>query len=177
MHYFEGFGFYGTTSLFTPWVKEGECSVAGFSYGAQSALEYVMQAKRRIQYLQLISPAFFNDKEDAFMQAQLKAFEKNQAAYMKRFYANAAYPANVAAFSPYIDKSVDVASLKALLSYRWEPQKLEALKQKGVVVEVFIGGKDKIVDAGAACDFFAQSALCYYFKEAGHLLRSKDDGI
>ena len=177
MHYFEGFGFCGTAPLFKPWIKEGAYSVAGFSYGAQLALEYALQAKRRIQYLQLISPAFFNDKDDLFIQAQLKAFEKSQAAYMKRFYANTTYPVNVAAFGNYIDNRVDTAFLKRLLSYHWEPQKLEALKQKGVVVEVFIGGKDKIIDADAACDFFAQSTLCYYFKELGHLLRSKDDGI
>jgi len=56
------------------------------------------------------------------------------------------------------------------LRYRWEEKKLREITARGTVIEVFLGGRDKIVDTQAALDFFEPLAVTYYIKEAGHLL-------
>jgi len=38
------------------------------------------------------------------------------------------------------------------------------------VIEVFLGGKDKIIEAEETFDFFAPLVTSYYMKDLGHLL-------
>ena len=57
-----------------------------------------------------------------------------------------------------------------MLTYVWDAKKLQRIQERGTVIEVFLGGEDKIIDAEAAYDFFLPLATTYYIKKAGHLL-------
>ena len=46
---------------------ESAYCVAGFSYGAQQAFEYVYHATERIDRLILLSPAFFQTQKPSFV--------------------------------------------------------------------------------------------------------------
>ena len=60
--------------------------------------------------------------------------------------------------------------LEELLTYEWDEEKLQALVDKGVKIEVFLGQEDKIIDSKKANDFFVKFATVYYIKEKGHIL-------
>ena len=47
---------------------------------------------------------------------------------------------------------------------------LQALINKGVKIEVFIGEEDKIIEAQKAKDFFVKYATVYFIKNVGHIL-------
>ena len=59
MKYFNGFSLNGEKELFKEYLIDSEFSVAGFSYGAIEAFEYVYNGKDRVDRLILLSPAFF----------------------------------------------------------------------------------------------------------------------
>lgn len=168
MRYFNGFSLSGEERFFGDYLIENDLCVAGFSYGAQQALEYTLRASRRIDRLILLSPAFFQNQKPAFMRTQLRYFSHDQAAYISQFLANVAYP-STADLTQYVQPGTK-EELEALLGYVWEREKLEQIAQRGTVIEVFLGGKDKIIDAQAAYDFFAPLAATYFIKDAGHLL-------
>ncbi len=170
MKYFNGFSLQGEEQLFKPWLIESDYAVAGFSYGAQLAFEYALESTRRIDRVLLFSPAFFQTQKASFIRAQLRYFDAGHEAYVAQFLKNAAYPSNID-LETHLDTG-SKAELEALLSYRWDEKKLDMLQARGTIVEVFLGAKDKIIDAEAARDFFAPLATTYYFKEAGHLLQA-----
>ena len=60
MRFYSGFGFWNEKELFKEYLEEGEFVVAGFSYGAQKALIDAVHTSKRVDKLQLLSPAFFN---------------------------------------------------------------------------------------------------------------------
>ncbi len=170
LKYFNGFSLQGEEQFFKPWLIESDYAVAGFSHGAQLALEHALQSSKRIDRLLLFSPAFFQNQKPAFIRVQLRYFDAGHKAYVSQFLKNVAYPSSID-LENYLDTD-SKAELEALLTYRWEDAKLKALQEKGTVIEVFLGAKDKIIDAEAARDFFAPLATTYWFKEAGHLLQS-----
>lgn len=49
-------------------------------------------------------------------------------------------------------------------------KKLQKLLDKGIKIEVYLGGVDKIIDSSKAREFFKNFATVYYIKEKGHLL-------
>ena len=174
MRYFSGFGFGNEAELFGEWIPHGDTVVAGFSYGAQRALEYVLASSRRVDRLVLLSPAFFHDKNDAFVRLQLKHFKRDAAAYAEAFYANVAAPASIE-LSPY-KSDMHLDDLQRLLTYRWEEEALRRIADRGTTIEVVLGGDDRIINAQAACDFFAPLVdATYLIKNAGHLLRTIED--
>ena len=63
-----------------------------------------------------------------------------------------------------------IEELQELLYYEWSEEKLQKLIEKGVKIEVYLGGNDKIIDASKAQEFFKEFATVYYIKEKGHLL-------
>ncbi len=170
LRYFNGFSLRGEERFFKSWLIESDYAVAGFSYGAQLALEHVLQSQKRIDRLLLFSPAFFQNQKPAFIRAQLRYFDAGHEAYVAQFLKNVAYPSSVD-METYLDTG-NKEELEALLTYRWKEEELKALQERGTVVEVFLGAKDKIIDAEAARDFFVPLATTYYFKEAGHLLQA-----
>jgi len=168
MYYFHGFSLQNEEKLFQDFLVESDFCVAGFSYGAQKALEYAYHATHRIDRLILLSPAFFQEEKRSFIRAQLRYFEANKEAYVEQFLCNVASPSSFD-LSPYIEVE-SVEALDALLSYVWEREKFEALQKRGVKIEVFLGMEDKIVNAQKSAHFFEDIATLYAMKEVGHLL-------
>ncbi|HHD75260.1 MAG TPA: alpha/beta hydrolase [Campylobacterales bacterium] len=170
MKYFNGFSLKGEESFLSDYFIESDYCVAGFSYGAQKAFEYVYQSEERVDRLILISPAFFQNHKKSFIKTQLRYFKADEDAYTKAFLENVAYPSNLS-LNPYLEEA-SYESLNELLTYRWEPEKIQTLLHRGVIIEVFMGAKDKIVDVDKSYEFFSPLVPLYFFKEKGHLLLS-----
>ena len=151
---------------------ESELCVSGFSYGAQQAFEYVYRSKERIDRLILLSPAFFQTEKPSFIRTQLHYFEAGKKAYVEQFLKNVSYPSEID-LTKYLQLGTK-EELNALLSYTWEPSKIEEVVSRGTIIEVFLGEKDKIISSKEAFAFFKPLTTCYFIKEAGHLLASKD---
>ena len=169
MRYFNGFSLQNEENLFDEYLIQSDLSVAGFSYGAQKAFDYVYHSKERIDRLILLSPAFFQTQKTSFTRTQLRYFEAGQEAYVKQFLANVAYPSNLD-LSNYL-KVGTKEELESLLTYTWDKQKIQEVLDRGTTIEVFLGKDDKIIDAQAAFDFFAPLTTTYFMKSVGHLLR------
>jgi len=171
LRYFNGFSLSGEERFFGDYLIESDLCVAGFSYGAQQALEYTLRSDHRIDRLILLSPAFFQNRKPAFIRTQLRYFAHDRDAYISQFLSNIAYPAAMDV-TPYLQPG-SKEELESLLGYVWEREKLEQITQRGTVIEVFLGGEDRIIDAEAAFDFFSPLAVTYLVKDAGHLLLDK----
>jgi len=170
MKYFNGFSLQNEKELFTPYLTQNAYCVAGFSYGAQQAFEYVYHATERIDRLILLSPAFFQTQKPSFVRTQLRYFEAGQEAYVKQFLANAAYPSSFD-LSKYL-KVGTKEELEALLSYSWDKEKIQEVLDRGITIEVFLGENDKIIDAQVAFDFFRPLTTTYFMKRVGHILKA-----
>ncbi len=168
MNFFSGFGFESEEKLFENYLDRSEYSVGGFSLGAINALEYVKNRPSRIDKLQLFSPAFFNNKQESFKRTQLHYFQKDPKKYIQTFMQNTAYPSKVD-LSIYQCQSTK-EDLQKLLYYLWDEKDLEDIVKRGIKIEVYIGGKDKIIDAQVARDFFLPYGSVYFIKEGGHCL-------
>ena len=161
MKYFSGFCLCNEKELFKEYLEDDEFVVAGFSKGAQDALEYVLNTDKRIDKLQLLSPAFF-DYPQKIIQMNLKAFEKNKSAYIKNFLTKAGF---------YYEKYICECSrdeLYRLFTFNWEKIK----KIKDIKIEIFLGEYDKILALKKAYDFFKSYGDVYFIKKANHFLRS-----
>ena len=169
--YFNGFSLNGEERLFSPLIPDGSYVAAGFSYGAVRAFEYALEAKVRIDRLVLFSPAFFQTMPPAFSRLQLKGFARDREGYLKRFLAQCAAPASFD-LHPFLAPGTK-EELEWLLSYVWECEKIEALKKRGVVIEVFLGAKDQVIDPEGARAFFSPHATVYWMKHAGHILKEE----
>ncbi len=170
MKFFSGFSLKNEECFFEPFIKESDYTVCGFSYGAIQAFEYIQKVLRegkRVDTLQLFSPAFFQSKDEKFKRLQLMAYRKNEAVYLSQFIN--------ACFLPYERKKVEhsvtlIEDLEELLYYEWSLQALKQLSDTGVVIEVYLGGEDHIVDAKAAKTFFQEVATVTYIKDGNHFL-------
>lgn len=169
MVYFNGFSLYNEEELFKEYAVQSDLCVAGFSYGAQKAFEYVYNSKERIDRLILLSPAFFQTQKPSFTRTQLRYFEAGQEAYVKQFLANVTFPSDLD-LSNYVDVGTK-EELEALLTYVWDEKKIQEVLDRGTTIEVFLGKDDKIINAQAAFDFFAPLTTTYFIKSVGHLLR------
>jgi len=168
MKYFNGFSLKGEEILFSKYLIDTKYSVAGFSYGAQQAFEYVYNNSARVDRLILLSPAFFQNQKKSFIRTQLKYFKIDKQKYIKQFLNNAKYPSTINLYN-YLNIGTD-KELEELLYYIWDKQKILELIKRGVNIEVFIGQKDKIVDASKSFDFFSNLTTTYLIKDSGHIL-------
>jgi len=158
MQFYSGFSLKDEAYLFAPYIKQSDFSVCGFSYGAIAALNAtleMLETSRRVDRLQLFSPAFFQTKEQKFL-------------YMNQFIK--------ACFSPYekkilSHKETSIEELKELLEYEWDAEKLREIEACGVKIEVYLGGKDAIIDVEGAREFFLEYATLTYIKDANHFLQ------
>jgi len=167
--YFSGFCLEGEAELFSDWLVESDYAVAGFSYGAIRALEYTLESRCRVERLLLFSPAFFQTRNERYRALQLRAFEKDPEAYVAKFLEHCASPASRDLSRYRSDGNVE--ELRELLSYRWEAEKLRRIRERGTVIEVFIGGRDRIIDAEGAIGLFAAEVdALYRIRGAGHIL-------
>jgi len=165
MKYFSGFCLENEQELFDEFTCRGDFCVTGFSYGAQKALEYTFTCFERIDKLQLISPAFFMNKDKKYKKLQTIHFKKDSDLYCKNFLQNATSKD----LSKYFKKG-SPEELKELLLYEWDREKLKDIKKRGIEVEVYLGEKDKIIDALHVKEFFQEFATVYYIKNKGHAL-------
>jgi len=169
--FYSGFSLKDEAYLFRDFLKESDYSVSGFSYGAIKALHHVtheLENDRRVDTLQLLSPAFFQTKDEKFLRLQLMAYKKSSKKYMNQFI--------LACFAPHTQKIVqrvdtDESELKELLEFEWFYERLEYIRSKGVKIEVYLGSKDKIIDIEAAREFFLEVATVTYIKNANHFLQ------
>ncbi|MBE0498454.1 MAG: pimelyl-ACP methyl ester esterase BioV [Campylobacterales bacterium] len=172
MTFYSGFSLSHDKRLFDPYLKASEYTIAGFSYGAISAFEEALKSEKRIDTLQLFSPAFFQDKNEKFKRMQLIYFLKEKQAYLKNFLSSCFSPAP-------IDESVVMEQgseeqLRELLYYEWKTDKLKALKDRGVEIEVYLGSEDRIIDPKKSKAFFLPFATTYMINRAGHTLQTKE---
>ena len=169
MKYFNGFSLKGEEPFFSEYLIDSDYAVAGFSYGAQKAFEYVLNTKERIDRLILISPAFFQNHKKSYIKMQLRYFKADKEAYRKEFLKNVVYPSTNFLDEYIVDGTYE--ELDDLLSYVWEEEKIKALIAKGIKIEVFMGDADKIVNAEKSFEFFSKLVPVYLFKGKGHLLK------
>lgn len=169
MIYFNGFCFEGEERLFEAFTCKSEFCVSGFSYGAIKAIEYALHVKTRIDKIQLFSPAFFQDKDEKFKKLQKISFRKNKEKYIENFLQNVISPSQIN-----LEEFLHVGTLvqlEELLEYEYKKEKLQILKDQGMTLEVFLGEKDKIIDALKVREFFLPFATVFFMKDAGHLLQ------
>lgn len=169
MRYFSGFSLQSEADFFSDYLIDTEYAVAGFSYGAQKALEYAYHSQSRIDRLILISPAFFQNHKKSFIKTQLRYFKADEESYKKAFLQNVAYPSSVSLEDYLTEGSYE--ELEALLTYVWEEEKIATLLKRGIKIEVFMGDADKIVDAQKSFEFFSALVPVYLLKGKGHLLK------
>ncbi len=166
--YFSGFCFFEESELFQDYIIQNDFTVSGFSYGAIKAFEEVLNSNNRVDKLQLFSPAFFQTQNEKFKRTQIMYFKKDANAYCQTFLSNVLSTLDLD-ISKYF-KLGSIEELQELLYYEWSEEKLQKLIEKGVKIEVYLGGNDKIIDASKAQEFFKEFATVYYIKEKGHLL-------
>ncbi len=173
MIYFSGFSLQKEQELFDFWLDSSDYCVAGFSYGAIKAVEYTYKSCERIDRLILLSPAFFNNQNEAFKKMQLLYFKKDAKKYTANFLANITSNSNID-LSSYISNG-KYQELKELLYYNWNIEKLKTIANRGTTIEVILGENDKIIDSKETLKFFENIAVTYYIKNANHILRRLDD--
>lgn len=169
--YFSGFCLKDEKEVFKPYLEENDFTVSGFSYGAINALEYTLKCLdegKRVDKLQLFSPAYFVDKNLKFKRLQLIFFKKDEREYKNNFIKNTIYPKDID-MTKYTTNGT-YEQLDELLNYSWDKEKLEKLLDANIKVEIFIGVKDKIVDAISSKDFFKNYGEVYFIKDVGHIL-------
>jgi len=170
MKFYSGFSLKEESCFFDEFIDRSDYTVCGFSYGAIKAFEHVKESlvcEKRVDRLQLFSPAFFQSKSENFKRLQLRAFSKNQENYISKFIDSC--------FFPYAKKIIKhkkatVDELEELLFYEWSLDELEDMTQKGVKIEVYLGGQDKIIDVVGAREFFLDVSTVTYIKSANHFL-------
>lgn len=173
MKFYSGFSLCKEDDLFDAFIKTSEYTVCGFSYGAIKAFEHVkkeLENSSRIDTLQLFSPAFFQNKSDKFKRLQTLSYTKSNEKYISQFIEGC--------FHPYEHKELQhiatsLEELEELLYYEWDLDTLKYIEEKGVVIEVYLGGEDKIIDAFVAQEFFLEVATLTYVKNANHFLQIK----
>ena len=171
MQFFSGFSLQNEEYLFDEYIDNSAYSVCGFSYGCIKALKYVkeqLSLGNRVDKLQLFSPAFFQTKSTKFKKLQLMGYKKDKVNYIKSFLS--------LCFEPYEKKIVqnyetEYEELDELLNYEWNLEDFRYLIDKGLHVEVYLGGEDKIIDVDGAKEFFLEVSTLTYVKSANHFLQ------
>jgi len=171
MKFYSGFSLKNEDYLFADLIKNSEYTICGFSHGAIKALEatkIALKNNKRVDTLQLFSPAFFQSKDEKFKRLQLMSYKKSKDLYMQQFIS--------LCFAPWQRKIIEntqtsIETLRELLEYEWSLEELQELVEKGLIIEVYLGGEDKIIDVNAAKKFFLQVATLTYIKDANHFLQ------
>ncbi len=172
MKFYSGFSLKNESYLFDEYINKSEYTVCGFSYGAIKAFKYTQEqlaCAKRVDTLQLFSPAFFQSKDAKFKRVQLISYKKNEDAYLRQFIESC--------FFPHAKKIVEHTNTKAeeldeLLCFEWDLQELQELLGKGVKIEVYLGSEDEIIDLEQARELFLKVATVTYIKNANHFLQT-----
>ena len=171
MQFHSGFSLQNEAYLFTPYIKKSDFTICGFSYGAIAALNAAtnaIESATRLDTLQLFSPAFFQTKDEKFKRVQLRSYRANKALYMQEFVKSCFAPYNTKVLE---HKETTLEELQELLEYVWNAEQFAFLESRGVKIEVYLGGKDAIIDVAGAREFFLKYATVTYIKDANHFLQ------
>jgi len=169
--YFSGFCLENEKELFKEYIEENDFTVSGFSYGAIKAFQYTLkciQENKRVDKLQLFSPAYFNKQSEKFKRLQLLYFKKDETEYKNNFIKNTIYPNNIS-IKQYITTGT-YEELDELLNYEWNEEDLKSILNANIKLEVFVGSEDKIVNSAASKELFRKFGEVYYIKGVGHSL-------
>lgn len=166
--FYSGFALQDESDFFKEFIDATPYVISGFSYGAIQAFEAALKSQKRVDKLQLFSPAFFQNRSSKFKRLQMMGYQKNSDMYIQKFTKNC--------FLPYEERTVtygkhSAEDLELLLNYEWRDEALEALTDRGTKVEVYLGGEDKISDVSAAYTFFVKHARVMLIKKANHFLQ------
>ena len=165
--YFSGFSLQNEKELFSNYLINNDFTVSGFSFGAQKAVEYVLNTKTRIDTLQLFSPSYFNDQDKKYKRMQVIYFKKDSEAYCDDFLENCGL--NKKQKDKYFHMGT-VEELEDLLNYDWSEKKLQSIVERKINIEVYLGVEDKIINSKQAKEFFRKFGEVYYIKGKGHIL-------
>ena len=173
--YFSGFCFEGEKGFFTEYLVENNFTISGFSYGTIKAIDTaynMIKDNKRVDLIQLFSPAFFEDKDDKFKRLQLMFFQKDPNRYCDTFLDNTIYP-NKDIKSDLLKyfKMGTKEQLDELLYHKCNLDKIKTLKKANVKIEVYLGEADKIIDSVCAKELYKDFAEVYFIKNVGHLLK------
>jgi len=170
MKFYNGFSLKNEENYFERYINKNRYTICGFSYGAIKAFEDVKKHLRdlkRVDTLQLFSPAFFQNRDEKFKKTQIHGFIKNRALYIDGFIKSCFLPHSLKNIE-HNEDSID--ELKELLFYEWSRDELHVIAESGVKIEVYLGEKDNIIDASVAKAFFLEFATVTYIKDANHFL-------
>ena len=172
MKFFSGFCLNNEKDVFKEYLEDNEFVVAGFSKGAQDAVDYAINSNNRIDKLQLLSPAFFNYSKK-LVDINLNAFKKDKRKYIDTFLSKAGLLKENSKWkleNYYLDVKYNCneEELLSLLTFNWEKIK----KIKDIKIEIFLGEYDKIIALKKAEEFFSNFGEIYFIKKANHFLRS-----
>ncbi|PPK61506.1 hypothetical protein B0F89_10925 [Malaciobacter marinus] len=167
-NYYHGFCLSGEKELFNQYLVENDFTINGFSYGAIKAFKQALKSEKRVDLLQLFSPAFFQINDKKYKRMQLMFFKKDAKAYCLNFLENISYPKSIDT-SKYFNLGT-YEQLEELLTYEWKEKELKELIKKGTKIEVYLGAKDKIIKSYEAKEFFKEFATVYFINDAGHIL-------
>lgn len=165
--YFSGFSLKNEKELFSNYLINNDFTVSGFSFGAEKAVEYVLNTKNRIDTLELFSPSYFNDKDRKYKRMQVMYFKKDSQVYCDNFLENCGL--NQGEINKYF-KIGTSDELEDLLNYDWSDKKLQSIVERKINIEVYLGVEDKIINSNSACEFFRKFGEVYYIKGKGHTL-------
>ncbi len=172
MKFFSGFCLSNEKDVFKEYLEDNEFVVAGFSKGAQDAVDYAINSNNRIDKLQLLSPAFFNYSKK-LVDINLNAFKKDKRKYIDTFLSKAGLikENDKWRFENYyldVNYNCNEEELLSLFTFDWEKIK----KIKDIKIEIFLGEYDKIIALKKAEEFFSNFGEIYFIKKANHFLRS-----
>ncbi|NPA66038.1 MAG: pimelyl-ACP methyl ester esterase BioV [Epsilonproteobacteria bacterium] len=173
MQFHSGFSLQNDDVFFQSFIENNDFYIYGFSYGAIKAyldVKRLLAKGQRVDRLILFSPAFFQTKDEKFKRLQKMAYKKNKQLYLQNFITSC--------FAPYSVKKVEhtensIKELEELLEYIWDINGLKELSNKGIKIEVYLGGEDKIIDVESAYKFFTQIADVTLLKKANHFLQGE----
>ena len=169
MIFYSGFSLKNEASFFEPYLEKSEYTVAGFSYGAIKVALYASEATKRIDTLQLFSPAFFQTKKESFKRLQIGAFLKSKEEYIENFL--------VTCFAPYksqeveLDEDVSESQLRELLYFEWTKELMDSIVSKGIRIEVYLGLEDRVIDVQGAREFFLPFSTATSIRTGNHFLQ------
>lgn len=169
MIFYSGFSLTNDARFFEKFLEKNDYTVAGFSYGAIKAALYAFEANKRIDTLQLFSPAFFQTKKESFKRLQVSAYLKDPSDYRNNFLSSC--------FSPWCIEHVDLdynaneSDLRELLYFEWTTTLMESLIVKGIRIEVFLGLEDNVIDVTGAREFFRTFGTVISIRTGNHFLQ------
>lgn len=168
MRFYSGFALADDQHFFDPYLRHSDYTVAGFSYGAIKAALCAAEGHERIDTLQLFSPAFFQTKKESFRRLQMGGYFKDVERYLDNFITSCFAPAPVG-FVTRGDN--DAESLQELLYFEWTAELMEAIRAKGIIIEVYLGLEDQVIDVEGAREFFLPYATVTSVRKGNHFLQ------